>query len=74
MNGTASDGWQEYATIDGVHIEVLNIPESAIYVVRAKGVLHNINMDAVFNAYLHGGIEERKKLNSDVAVSEIDSS
>jgi hypothetical protein len=68
MNGTAEDGWQDYATIDGIHIEVLAIPESSINVVRAKGVLHNINMQAVFDAYLSGGIEERKKLSSDLSV------
>lgn len=71
MNGTADDGWNDYATIDDVKIEVLTIPDSAIYVVRANGILKNVNMDAVFDAYLHGGMEERRKVNNDIASHEM---
>ena len=45
------------------------VPNSSINVVRAKGVLKNINLQAIFDAYLSGGMEERKKVNSDIYVN-----
>lgn len=66
ITGTQADGWETFQIIDGVHIEQLAIPESTIHVVRANGILKNIDLDLMFHSTTHGGLEERQKINSEI--------
>ena len=53
---------------DGIDIDQYNLPGSPIQLVRAKGILKNIDIEYMFNAFTTGGLDERKKVSPDIIV------
>lgn len=49
-------------------IEQREVAGSSIHLIRARGVLKQIDLDKMFHDQLHGGIAVRRQLSTDILV------
>ena len=59
---------QHFANHEGIDIDQLQLPNSPIHVVRAAGVLKNVDVHKMFESFANGGLEERQKVSPDILV------
>ena len=59
---------QHFANHEGIDIDQLQLPNSPIHVVRAVGVLKNVDVHKMFESFANGGLEERQKVSPDILV------
>mmetsp|Transcript_19047 Transcript_19047/g.73313 ORF Transcript_19047/g.73313 Transcript_19047/m.73313 type:complete len:235 (+) Transcript_19047:153-857(+) len=68
----SNDGWQLFCEMEGgIVIEQREVPGSSIHLIRARGVLKQIDLDKMFHDQLHGGIAVRKQLSTDILAHEM---
>mmetsp|Transcript_32165 Transcript_32165/g.54975 ORF Transcript_32165/g.54975 Transcript_32165/m.54975 type:complete len:231 (-) Transcript_32165:57-749(-) len=65
------DGWSHFANHEGIDIDQLQLPNSPIHVVRAVGVLKNVDVHKMFESFANGGLEERQKVSPDILQHEV---